>query len=687
MEQNRRELHIDGGSRVRYKTLLLKNDEEPISKKLALIKISGGSNGDTYMHEVFKYGEVSPSSLTALLDEYRSIESALRRQAGAPDCRKDSTAIEKVDAADDISQQGDNFMTSQRSSLVSIQNIAGATPLHVLCCSLTEMYSQEHREAGLDLVSLLLEYHTNILRPWFTESLSTIAMKGGTTPLHLLMHARPLSVMNQRVVWFKLQIGRVLLEDDPSTSIALDSDSNTPLHRLWLFSSSMAQSWCELHCQKYRFQQEETNRNSASGFSQYAFRSWLKNRYRDLRLFLLDQVSPYYSPRGTSSTAINPVDLEQSNRCAEMDESLRILAPTIASSSVNRGNASISAYDPLEGQMLSPFALCTLARHPRCPPTAVLTALEMMPSALVQHQLCNKDPMGRIPLHYAACATEWFHPDELWFVLGQNCGLVEMPPKIPQAGESASFVSTSRSVFDLLSDEDTRPCGVHLGSAQKEEFVRYKKDTVLDLLVAKSPATAAISDDQTGCLPLHLALIHQKYWDGGIHALVDAYAPALYVADPKTGLYPFLLAARGDHSEQPTIKRRSSRKTTEGESSASEADLCEDRMESNPSAKPLSKCSVAHTNDDADSLLQLATIFRLLKCSPDLMNHLIKSMGKLCPGDSRKRASMSTKTVDTKQGHQGGLKRGRIIKNAMSKELHEEEKYAVTKNNSKKPRL
>ena len=64
---------------------------------------------------------------------------------------------------------------------------------------------------------------------------------------------------------------------------------------------------------------------------------------------------------------------------------------------------------------------------------------------------------------------------------------------------------------------------------------------IIDLV--HNSATVREQSNKSHRLPIHLAVERGMKWHQGLKDIIDAYPSAVYEADPKTGLYPFALAA------------------------------------------------------------------------------------------------------------------------------------------------
>lgn len=59
--------------------------------------------------------------------------------------------------------------------------------------------------------------------------------------------------------------------------------------------------------------------------------------------------------------------------------------------------------------------------------------------------------------------------------------------------------------------------------------------------------------DKRGNLPIHIALVSGKKWGSGIKQLLRAHPNALFAPHAPSGLYPFMLAAVGNHDDIDTV--------------------------------------------------------------------------------------------------------------------------------------
>jgi len=68
----------------------------------------------------------------------------------------------------------------------------------------------------------------------------------------------------------------------------------------------------------------------------------------------------------------------------------------------------------------------------------------------------------------------------------------------------------------------------------------------IDLLLKLYP-DGAMHMNKKGSLPLHIALENCKTWDHGILSLLDAFPESLWMRDPTTKMFPFMIAAAAAH--------------------------------------------------------------------------------------------------------------------------------------------
>ena len=110
-------------------------------------------------------------------------------------------------------------------------------------------------------------------------------------------------------------------------------------------------------------------------------------------------------------------------------------------------------------------------------------------------ELHEKDDLGRLPLHVAATST-----------LSPPIELLE-----PEIG--------------------------NLSTIKKN-----KGETDIDILIRAYPESACLPDD-SGQLPLLLAIRSGRMWNFGLSSLVTAFPEALQTREPRTGLFPFQYAS------------------------------------------------------------------------------------------------------------------------------------------------
>ena len=171
-------------------------------------------------------------------------------------------------------------------------------------------------------------------------------------------------------------------------------------------------------------------------------------------------------------------------------------------------------------QVVVPFRAVHAAAAVDCPRFVVKIAAKVYP-----HQLDEKDEQGRTPLLIAAAAPIF-------------------------------------QVHDLSDEGYTLEDVIHGDDANSGEFGFEDETTdcsypsVIDFLLQSNSETAAqgaFMHDPLGRLPVHIALQTGKRWNEGVRALIEASPDSVGVADPTSGLYPFMIAACGRGSSSATL--------------------------------------------------------------------------------------------------------------------------------------
>lgn len=134
---------------------------------------------------------------------------------------------------------------------------------------------------------------------------------------------------------------------------------------------------------------------------------------------------------------------------------------------------------------------------------------------LYPHQLHETDRLGYTPLMIAAFAPVF---------KVHNLG-----------GDGYDMDDDDDPIYDTDPNE---------GSDEGRSNDTDTEPSVIDILLsASSPEAAAIPHVHTQRLPLIMAILSGKRWYEGLKSLFNAYPDANIIADPVTGLYPFMLAA------------------------------------------------------------------------------------------------------------------------------------------------
>lgn len=90
-----------------------------------------------------------------------------------------------------------------------------------------------------------------------------------------------------------------------------------------------------------------------------------------------------------------------------------------------------------------------------------------------------------------------------------------------------------------------------------DDAINYsRKQMAISATLREFPAAAAVTEGE-GRTALCLALRHRTLWRGGVSKLYKAFPGALHIADPQTGLYPFMTAATAAPQMQDVASSRS----------------------------------------------------------------------------------------------------------------------------------
>ena len=150
-----------------------------------------------------------------------------------------------------------------------------------------------------------------------------------------------------------------------------------------------------------------------------------------------------------------------------------------------------------------PFRILHAVAGAKCPRALVRTCVN-----LFSYQLLSLDEANRVPLSIAASTEVFSEPEK-------------------------------KEAPDTPSDTDE-------GSQEENNL------SVLQIFLAAEPKAASIVDSE-GKLPLTYAIENGIRWEEGLEDLLWAFPQALYLQDPKTSLYPFMLAGASKDSSVETI--------------------------------------------------------------------------------------------------------------------------------------
>jgi len=95
------------------------------------------------------------------------------------------------------------------------------------------------------------------------------------------------------------------------------------------------------------------------------------------------------------------------------------------------------------------------------------------------------------------------------------------------------------------SEDDASSTGSH---EDVEDILHATNPLPLHIILDAYPKAATVPDN-SGRLPIHLAIEACISWDDGLGRLFDAAPETLRMPDPKTGLMPFMLAATASEEE------------------------------------------------------------------------------------------------------------------------------------------
>lgn len=160
-----------------------------------------------------------------------------------------------------------------------------------------------------------------------------------------------------------------------------------------------------------------------------------------------------------------------------------------------------------------------------CPRSVVRIAARMYPQ-----QLEELDEKGQTPLLIAAQSPVFKVRD------------------LSDEGYTFENIIYGEETFDdEQNDHNNENDGDQDGSSQPPVI-----EIILNANQGSASASAGIPDAQ-GRLPLHIALESRKTWKEGVKQLVEVYPEVVSILDPKTALYPFMLAAIGYGADLTTV--------------------------------------------------------------------------------------------------------------------------------------
>jgi len=169
----------------------------------------------------------------------------------------------------------------------------------------------------------------------------------------------------------------------------------------------------------------------------------------------------------------------------------------------------------------------------------------------------------------------------------------------------------------FIKDEDNR-LPLHIAAAAPL-YIKQPFESHSDPVICKLASTfpdGALEVDKEGRLPLHIALDHHKTWNDGVSRLLQLHPQTARVCDPKTRLYPFMLAAIGDSESK--IREECSRIAK-----ATFKSVVWKKIHS--SRKDIEIQKVIAKND----IDKITTIYQLLLHAPDLINAMNSSYDKV----------------------------------------------------------
>mmetsp|Transcript_33501 Transcript_33501/g.49178 ORF Transcript_33501/g.49178 Transcript_33501/m.49178 type:complete len:759 (-) Transcript_33501:2911-5187(-) len=271
---------------------------------------------------------------------------------------------------------------------------------------------------------------------------------------------------------------------------------------------------------------------------------------------------------------------------------------------------------------LDGFVLKVLCRTPFVPPALIQLAL-MFGHADELHTE-DKDN-GYLPLHFAV-STSLIFPLERTITSGKD-----KQEKIP----------LTQTIRRGKRDKYQKNAETEITFKKKDEKKVYR--SAVEVLTTAYPSAASKREKIENRLPLHIGALRMKKWSGCIECLVSAYPEALVMRDPVTGLFPFMLAAVGDHDKSTTSLAMGDLKKEimngwKGKSATfSTGWVREDEI-------------VKEEEEEDGEDGQLTVIFELLRSSPEVLSFREFELCTLGENDQKKRASSSFRRSNASLG-------------------------------------
>lgn len=165
----------------------------------------------------------------------------------------------------------------------------------------------------------------------------------------------------------------------------------------------------------------------------------------------------------------------------------------------------------------------------------------------------------------------------------------------------------------FIKDEDNK-LPLHIAASAplyvKQPFESQSEPVITKLASAFPDGVLEVDND--GRLALHIALEHRKTWEDGINHLVSLHPQTARVCDPKTRLYPFMLAAIEEQSHDKTSPRLNKEEATRIAKASFKSIIWKRFHTSRKEVeinKVIQKADANKTN----------TVYQLLRLAPDLI--------------------------------------------------------------------